>query len=302
MSRVVDKRRVLGEKEKLRFWKMMRQMEGFSGCEILTYCLMGNHFHLLIRVPSTPSEISKEEIFVRMRRAYPKEKVEQFKTMIEKYDGRGDDILIEEALNKYRRRMFDLSEFMKSLKQRFTQWYNKEYEREGTLWEQRYKCYLIGGSFGSLLRVAAYIDLNPVRAGLVENYSDYQWSGASEAARGQSAAKNGMKGLLRSCGFQGAYKIAFKEYGKILVDSYSTKKKSTIKKEHTNDGTYFHRLRGFANCLVLGSQEFIEVCLSRIKDKSCIPKMSWNRSKSVESEGFTYFFLRRKRLQINKQL
>ena len=57
MSRVVDKRMVFEEEEKAQFRRLIRQVEGFSGCEVLTYCIMGNHFHILLRVPARPDEI-----------------------------------------------------------------------------------------------------------------------------------------------------------------------------------------------------------------------------------------------------
>ena len=68
-------------------------------------------------------------------------------------------------------RMYDLSEFMKGVQQRFTRWFNRVHERTGTLWEQRFKSVIVEG--GTAARVmAAYIDLNPVRAGMVADPAD----------------------------------------------------------------------------------------------------------------------------------
>ena len=61
-------------------------------------------------------------------------------------------------------RMFDLACFVKERKQRFTHRYNRQHKRRGTLWEEWFKSVLIEGSHHALLTVAAYIDLNPVRA------------------------------------------------------------------------------------------------------------------------------------------
>ena len=63
----------------------------------------------------------------------------------------------------------DLSAFMKLLKQRFSQWFNRTHQRTGTLWEERFRSVLIEGTGPALATVAAYIDLNPVRAGLVHD-------------------------------------------------------------------------------------------------------------------------------------
>ena len=51
MSRIVDRRFVLGEEERRHFVKLMRKMEAFSGVRVLTYCVMSNHFHILVEVP-----------------------------------------------------------------------------------------------------------------------------------------------------------------------------------------------------------------------------------------------------------
>jgi hypothetical protein len=74
-----------------------------------------------------------------------------------------------------------LAEFVKALKQCFTQWFNKRNEREGTAWEGRFRSALVGGDSpegtAAVLRViAAYIDLNPVRAGIVDDPAAYAWS------------------------------------------------------------------------------------------------------------------------------
>ena len=65
--------------------------------------------------------------------------------------------------------MWDVSGYLQRLKQRFTQWFNRRKGRRGVLWEERFKSVLVEGSGDPLSTMAAYIDLNPVRAGLVED-------------------------------------------------------------------------------------------------------------------------------------
>jgi len=59
--------------------------------------------------------------------------------------------------------MYDISPYFKTLKQVFSQWYNKRNDRRGPLWDQRFKSLLIEGSEHALSTIAAYIDLNPLR-------------------------------------------------------------------------------------------------------------------------------------------
>jgi len=78
-----------------------------------------------------------------------------------------------------------LSCMMRYLGSRYVQYVNHVYRRSGTLWEGRYKSSLID-SEGYLLTCYRYIELNPVRAGMVENVSGYRWSSYGAHALGQA--------------------------------------------------------------------------------------------------------------------
>jgi hypothetical protein len=81
---------------------------------------------------------------------------------------------------------------MKTVKQRFSVWYNRNHGRYGTLWADRFKSVLVQGEGNPLQTMAAYIDLNPVRAGLVEDPKDYRFCGYAEAVAGDVVAKRGL--------------------------------------------------------------------------------------------------------------
>ena len=68
-----------------------------------------------------------------------------------------------------------LSNMMQSLGRRYVRYINKLYQRSGTLWEGRYKSSLID-SDQYLLTCMRYIELNPIRARMVEHPSEYRWS------------------------------------------------------------------------------------------------------------------------------
>ena len=97
---------------------------------------------------------------------------------------------------RFLKRMFDLSEFMKTLKQKFTLWFNQKHDRVGVLWESRFKSIIVEGHWNSLLKVAAYIDLNSVRAELADDPKDYRWSGYAEAVAGDRIARRGISRAL----------------------------------------------------------------------------------------------------------
>ena len=76
-----------------------------------------------------------------------------------------------------------LAHLMKSLNQRFVAYMNKSYKRTGTLWEGRFRsCLILDGEY--LLTCMGYIELNPVRAGIVGHPRDYHWSSYRANAEG----------------------------------------------------------------------------------------------------------------------
>lgn len=64
---------------------------------------------------------------------------------------------------------------MKALGQRYVQYVNRTYHRSGTLWEGRFRSCLVQEE-AYLLACQCYIELNPVRAGMVRRPGDYRWS------------------------------------------------------------------------------------------------------------------------------
>ena len=78
---------------------------------------------------------------------------------------------------------YGISEIMQALGRRYVRYVNKTYKRTGTLWEGRYKASLVDdGSY--LLTCMRYIELNPVRAGMIKHPGEYQWSSYLSNAQG----------------------------------------------------------------------------------------------------------------------
>ena len=102
--------------------------------------------------------------------------------------------------SRFTYRMHSLSEFMKTLLQRFTRWFNRTHQRSGTLWEERYKSVIVETGIAART-MAAYIDLNPVRAGMVSDPAEYRWSSYGEAVGGgpKGNGKKARAGLVRAC-------------------------------------------------------------------------------------------------------
>mgnify|MGYP002343975178 CR=1 FL=1 len=70
---------------------------------------------------------------------------------------------------------FGVSGMMQSIGRSYVQYINYTYERTGTLWEGRYKSTLVDSDYYCLI-ASRYIELNPVRARMVEHPAEYPWS------------------------------------------------------------------------------------------------------------------------------
>ena len=201
LSRVVDRQFVFGVDEREKFRTFMRMQENFSGCRVLAYCVMSNHFHLLLEVPPIPEGgISEDELLNRLRAIYPPAAVAAVAKELAEARKAGNYRHIEEINARYTYRMHDLSEFMKTLLQRFTRWFNRTHKRSGTLWEERFRSVLVESGVAART-MAAYIDLNPVRAGMAQDPAAYRWSSYGESIGGgpKGNGKKAREGLVRAC-------------------------------------------------------------------------------------------------------
>jgi putative transposase len=210
VTRVVDRRFAFEKEDKEKLRTFMRMQENFSGCGVLAYCLMSNHVHVLLEVPPLPvGGFSDEQLLARLRAGGNEVEVAVVAKRLSEYRklGAGGEAAAKDLHASYTYRMHDLGEFMKALLQRFSRWFNAKHERVGTLWESRFKSVLVEDGMASRT-MAAYIDLNPVRAGMVTDPAEYRWSSYGEAMGGgpRGNGKKARAGLVRAL-------MAHKGYG-----------------------------------------------------------------------------------------
>ena len=144
--------------------------------------------------------ISDDELLKRLSSTSTEAFVEVVRKELAEARSQGREEWVAEIHARHTYRMHNLSEFMKTLLQRFTRWFNRTHHRKGTLWEERYRSVIVESGVAART-MAAYIDLNPVRAGVVSDPADYRWSSYGEAIGG-GAKGNGKKaraGLVRAC-------------------------------------------------------------------------------------------------------
>ena len=306
VSRIVDRQFLLGDVERETFIAMMRQYEEFCGMRVLSYCVMSNHFHILLEIPPKMDvvDLSDEDFLAKLGTIYSDVYVKEVKKLMQKLNKNQAPKAMRELKAKYTYRMGDMSQFMKSLKQRFTQWYNKKHGRRGTLWEERYSATAVSAGDGARM-VAAYIDLNPLRAGMVADPKDYRWCSYGEAVAGNGKesqkARSAYTYLFQMAAMPGAVVAeltedeAMREYRMLMAEEgeaadieslpmvsgeRSSKKfkrrrgysREEIDKILEKNGKLSRadilrcKTRYFTDGTVIGSKAFVESFLSNVKD------------------------------------
>ena len=202
MSRTTGGEMLFGDHEKNVFAKQLRKHAGFAGIEVLTWCMMDNHFHLLIRIPAKDEFLEglmikgREGFWKHLRFLYSRRRIKAVRDVVDKLEKQGgQEQQVEEIFERFTRRMVDLSKFLQGLKFAFSVWFNAQHSRKGTLWMERFKSVLLEGEPQVLHKVAAYIDLNSIRAGLVQDPGNYRWSGYGQALGGRVDARRGLSAV-----------------------------------------------------------------------------------------------------------
>lgn len=268
------------------FVYLMRRLERACQVQVLTYALMANHFHILCKVPQR-QHLSDSELLDCIEAGYGvgrrNEVAERLRTLLERPDS--DPSAVQQVRKLFLDRLFDVSVFMKELKGRFAQWYNRRHRRYGVLWAERFKSVLIEAG-PALNAVAAYIDLNPLRAGLCEDPKDYRYCGYAEAiAKNSDRAKLGLMEVL-GFGRQSGWKEASREYRKMLflTGVSASKAAATIDPEivqkvveQQKGAIALHdllrcRIRYFTDGGIIGSRAFVQEQFARFKRSVNPPK------------------------------
>ncbi len=277
MTRVVNGERLIDDVGKELLRKQLWQVADYCGVQILTYAILSNHFHVLVRVPHFTA-IDDAELLRRYRVLYPHPtRYRQARLeVIEAQLSTGGP----EAMAWRKRQlalMHDISAFMRLVKQRYSIGHNKRHGRYGTLWAERFKSVLVEPKGRVIETMAAYIDLNCVRAGIACDPKDYRFCGYAEAVAG---SRKSQTGLLMAVGAatwpdcqssyrqllfgtaavprRGARGIAPEEFQKVIAAGGTLPLADVLR----------CRVRYFADGAVLGSRAFVSHHLARYRQKT----------------------------------
>jgi len=243
--------------------ELVKRMAGLFFTEVYGFALMGNHFHLLVKmIPE--DRYSDEEV---------KERLELFYG--EKKGTVGDG-----QLPFIRQKLASISELVREIKVNFTRFYNKRHGRRGYFWGDRFKSVIVEKG-ETLINCLAYIDLNPVRAGIVEKPEDYRWNSLGYHIQ----TNNKDRFLSTDFGLNAfnvksekervrRYRAYVYETGAILPsDKQYTKAigEKVVAKERKRDfeisraDRFLYRTRYFTDSGIIGTREYVSVTYQQFK-------------------------------------
>ena len=266
MNRTVRKQFMFTES--LREW-IYKRINFLASCfyvEIHAVAVLSNHYHLVFSIdPPTPDALDVQKRFERLQSLNKKPRSWMFK----------DELWHE--------RFGDLSEFMKCLNQSIANEINRRGDSEGKVWDRRFKSTLIEDGPG-LLACLAYVELNPVRAGLCKKPSEYRWCSAGRyALAGPKEAGVTVPSMSAFSGIAEKHRhdawivyvdhIAKLEKGlpSRLPDTWGAWEKLLEQKriQHLHE-TCFHKTKWLVNSVILGSEAFCERWLNPVQVKKHI--------------------------------
>ncbi|NOY70811.1 MAG: hypothetical protein GXP14_00290 [Gammaproteobacteria bacterium] len=268
MSRTALDGFVLGDAEKDHLLQLIQHYSAIYFAEVLSFCVMGNHFHLVVRMH--PGE---EYSDFDVKRRYS----------IYYQDGDKRDEPLPGQIAMFRHKWEQLSEFMKEIKQTFSRYYNKRHKRRGFFWSDRFKSVLVENG-ETLINCLAYVDLNPIRAKLVERPDDYRWS--SLGYHQQTGNKGNFLSL--DFGLVGAecltpeqrlakYRQFVYDVGEIKTEKGKSIDSQIVASEPANQfgsiisSRFLSRTRHFTDSGIIGSREFVRTLWQALRSENDNP-------------------------------
>jgi len=133
--------------------------------EVSAYSVMSNHFHIVLYINTAESsEWTEEHVIKRWHQLFKGSLQSQRFVAKQKQDKASLDLLSKQVA-EWRARLTNISWFMRVLNEKVARLANKEDGCTGRFWEGRFKCQALLDD-QALMACMAYVDLNPVRAGI----------------------------------------------------------------------------------------------------------------------------------------
>ena len=289
-NRVAGGRFLFKDQEKQQLKELLFDGVDRLSYQVVDYVFMDNHFHLIVKIPPI-DKISNAELLKRYQR-YKNDPEIDFFTDAERID--------------FKFKIHDISFIIGNFEQRFVQWFNREHNSWGRLFGQRFDSELIEVSehSDSLLRVMAYVTLNPVRAGIVKDPKDFHFCGYADRVANNKiglnddeffdlfcngikleSTKEDLASRAKQKHFLNVFRAymlglkRFKSADSLTIQEYLMQESSMPAEALRWDDIFTHKCRFFTKCLVIGSEAFIRDKLNKFADK-----MHWKRDHQPYTE------------------
>jgi REP element-mobilizing transposase RayT len=149
-----------------KIWVLERltQLSSIFAIDICAYAVMSNHYHLVVRVDAQRARgWSSQEVIDRWTRLFSAPPLVQ--RWLKGECGAAEGEVVEDMVAQWRQRLIDVSWYMRCLNEHLARRANAEDQCKGRFWEGRFKSQALLDEAG-LLTAMAYVDLNPIRAGI----------------------------------------------------------------------------------------------------------------------------------------
>lgn len=251
-------------------------------CSVLGFSIMGNHYHLFIWMDER-YQIPRKDLRKRAEILYQSSVLDGWQ--------RSD-------WARFETRVFDVSELMRSLQSSIARWFNHTFNRRGRFWADRFKSTMFT-EYKDALDCLLYIELNAVRAGLVERPEEYdgcslyyreihkdKWMMPLQELTGHKTRREAMADFKGRVYYRGA--VPTKTNQRPLSQRL-------IKKEEARgfktQGLFRKRVRHFADGVVVGNEEFIRQQIEHLREQG----QYLRRKNPIEQMGGIYLSLRAQR-------
>ncbi|MEW8152488.1 MAG: transposase [Candidatus Thiodiazotropha endolucinida] len=157
----------------------MKELVEIFAIDICAYAVMSNHYHVILHVDiKDAAEWSEEDVIERWERLFSLPVIVQRYRSMETITSVERDA-VSELVSRWRHRLHDISWFMRCINEPIARQANQEDGCTGRYWEGRYKSQALLDE-KALAACMAYVDLNPVRAGMAETPEQSEFTSIAE--------------------------------------------------------------------------------------------------------------------------
>lgn len=263
---------------------LLKHYQSIYQMNVAGFCIMGNHYHLVVEFEDY-RELSRDELYKIACKMYKKESLKLSGWTPDKWE-------------KFNKRIYDVSEFMRNFQAGFARWYNVKNNRKGAFWGDRFKSTLLEDT-KAMIDCLLYVELNPVRAGIVERPEDFdgnslyyrhirddRWMIKIQDIINDKTRKEALKSYKAAIYYRGNVPT---KRGQLKIPDFIIKQEEEL--DFKLQGTFEKRMRHFVDGMVIGSNEYVSNYLKALKDTG----QYLRRKNPIKAKDGESLFLREQR-------